>query len=479
MQNILFISKDKPKKYPEIDKHYTWIPIHNNLSYEILSKFWHEYKPLAVYSFGSEFDQSILYKLFQVRKRWIHMEIVPDMIDVNPNIFSAMLGHQYDKANPLMSIITTSYHSKHKILRPLRSLQAQTYSDWEWIIWDDSEGDEQFKELLKIQEKDLRIRIFKAPYHSGTIGEMKRMAASMAWGSYIVEVDHDDDFHPDMLRWIKEAGEKHPDAGFFYTDCAELTEDIYTPATYGEFFGMGYCGHVFQWSDFHKCYVARAACAQPNPLTLTHIVGVPNHVRAWRTDFYDKIGKHNPLLSVADDYELILRSYLGGKWCYIRALAYYQYRNRDGNFTFIRNSLIQHNSKQIFKHYANKLPPITVTYTNTPQWQVDGNAYPDVHYTYLPDELKYDKVIVLNDPTTEDLNKELMILEKDSSIKYHIIVMGILPPIDPAWAKHISYWNLTSKDPKDRKRYVEKYIHHSGELVFRDLVFYDLGTTSA
>jgi glycosyltransferase involved in cell wall biosynthesis len=467
MQNVLFISNDAPEFYPGIDKHYTWVPVHGDMNFERLSSLWHEHKPLALYTYGENGKWDSLSKLFNVRKRWAHLASLPKQLDVCPLIFGSMFNtHKYDKDYPLMSIITTSYKSKHKILRPMRSLQNQTYQDWEWIIWDDSEDDETYKSLLELQKKDLRIRVFKAPMHSGYIGEMKRMAGSMVTGSFIVEVDHDDDLHPSLLKWIKDAGDKHPDAGFFYTDCAEITEDTYEPATYGDFFGMGYEMHINVWSEFHKRYIPSYNAAAPNAVTLSHIVGVPNHVRAWRTELYDKIGRHNQFLSVADDYDLILRSFIHGKFCHIRACGYYQYRNRDGNFTFIRNALIQHNTHHIYSHYKDKLPPRDYGVPVKEQWREEAVQLEKVHYEYVPAEYKYETVVALFNPTKNEIEKEVTAL-RAAEKSFHVYVVGDLPKILNDMKKDVSWWDLKSKDKGDKRRYVERFLHTGGELIFK------------
>ena len=45
---------------------------------------------------------------------------------------------QFSSETPLVSIFTASYKSKDKILRPYHSLLNQTYTNWEWVIVDDS-----------------------------------------------------------------------------------------------------------------------------------------------------------------------------------------------------------------------------------------------------------------------------------------------------------------------------------------------------
>jgi len=466
LQNVFFISDTEPLFYPTIEKHYTWIPVIGELSYERLSKLYQIYKPLAYFTYGS--TTSILNKTFNMRKRWVNLTEIPETLDVCPTIFSSMFpgAHTYDSDWPLMSIITTTFNSGKKILRPLQSLQAQTYTNWEWIIWDDSKDDVTYKQLLDLQEKDLRIRVYKAPMHSGYIGEMKRLAGSLATGEYIIEIDHDDDFHPNLLQWIYDAGKEFPEAGFFYTDCAELTEETYEPAIYGEFFGLGYEMHIFRWSKFHNCYIPSANAAPPNGLTLSHIVGVPNHARIWRTSVYDKIGRHNQLFSVADDYDLILRSYLEAPFCHIQACAYYQYRNRDGNFTFHRNALIQHNVKHIYNHYRHRLPFHDWSVQLKEQWRVDAVRHPETHKKWIPLELQLDVTIALTNPTLDELQEEIN--EQNASGKrFHIFVVGPLPPISDDFKPFVSWWDMKSTDLAERQEYVKRFLHVSGELIFK------------
>jgi hypothetical protein len=61
-----------------------------------------------------------------------------------------------------------------------------------------------------------------------------------------------------------------------------------------------------------------------NEKTLRHIVGVPNHIRAWSRSAYLDVGGHLSGLPVADDYELILRSLFKYPAVYIRHMTYIQ-----------------------------------------------------------------------------------------------------------------------------------------------------------
>jgi glycosyltransferase involved in cell wall biosynthesis len=462
-QTVLFVSATPPPTYPTIDKHYKWIPVHGPepLTFTRLSTIWHDHNPLAVFSWTGDkvnpWDLSALRMTYQVRRRWVHLsDDLPTEVNVPPTVFGAALGRPLDAKYPLVSVISTTFKSGNKILRPFRSLQTQGYTNWEWILWDDSPADDHatYAKLLELQRTDLRIQVYRAPRPSTVIGCMKRRAAGLAQGEYLVELDHDDDLHSDLFQWIVDAGKRFPDAGFFYTDCAEMTEETYEPAGYGDFFAFGYSGHYNTWSDLHGQYVQAAYAPPPNPKTLSHIVGVPNHVRVWRRSYYDSIGKHNPDLSVADDYDLLLRTWTyKGKWCHIRACGYYQYRNRDGNFTFIRNSLIQHNVAHIYRHYADQLPAPRSTDGSRPGWATDDHDYPAAHYEFDP--APYERAILLVDPTdATSITEALKIADR-------VIVMGTLPAgLSVEAKKRTDWWALTrDHTTADSVRFARKFIH--------------------
>lgn len=54
----------------------------------------------------------------------------------------------------------------------------------------------------------------------------------MCSGSYIVEVDHDDELTSDCLQVLHDAFKAYPDAGFAYSHTCEMNQD--GPADYGD-----------------------------------------------------------------------------------------------------------------------------------------------------------------------------------------------------------------------------------------------------
>lgn len=260
-----------------------------------------------------------------------------------------------DPDTPLLSVVTTAYKSAHRILRPYTSLRAQTYNNWEWIVVvDDDSEDGNFTLITELAARDIRIRACRQTHHSGSIGTMKAMGNSLARGQWILELDHDDDIVPELLDWVVRAARDHPDVGFIYSDFTEMHEKTFAPFLYSGAYGHEHGTAFMTRYKGNWQYVQQAIPI--NAVTIRHIVGVPNHIRCWRADVYRAVGGSSRELSVADDYELIIRTVLHTKWLRIAELAYVQYRNANGNnFTFIRNALIQVLVARIQQHYEPQL----------------------------------------------------------------------------------------------------------------------------
>lgn len=222
---------------------------------------------------------------------------------------------------PKFSIITPTYNTPKEVLaRTFASLKAQTFTDWEWIIWDDSTDESTWSHIYGLcADERYTIKAYRSISHSGVIGEVKRNAFMVATGDYLVELDHDDELTPNALEEIY----KYMRGGlvdFVFSDWCELFEDG-TSGKYPEGWGLGF-GREY-WDE----NVGAWGLSVPimNDESMKHIVGVPNHVRVWNSYFYHKIGGHDPRLEVCDDYDLILRTYKAGNWLHIPKLLYKQH----------------------------------------------------------------------------------------------------------------------------------------------------------
>ncbi len=458
---------------PVIDEHYNWIVLRskavNTLSK--VSQLIRKYKPVTICTTGKESDWPALFQLpYEYRKKWVHFENMQKITSqaIEYSYMYSITQNRFSQSAPLFSVISTTFHSGEKIFRPYRSLKNQTYTNWEWVIWDDSKEDhtDTWKQILDFQKDDIRISCYRAPQHSGYIGEMKWRSASLCKGEWIVEIDHDDIVDSRLFEWCNEAIAKYPDADFLCSSCVELFEDDEKAFSYSDFTAYGYGYYHKEWlrGKWHNVYHV----PHMNPKTIRYIVGVPNHVRIWRRSFYERIGRHNPDLPVVDDYELLIRSYLEGKWVNIDAPTYFQYRNRGGNnFTFLRNSLIQHLTKKTCALYDEQIDKLWKSreipneYSDIYKvWErAEGFSYNKGYPTYTPGitENTVSIVLTVENDSSADILKSVDSVVKQGYKDWLLYIVGnksktldntmnkVRELYDDSVISKVRWWNLETK----------------------------------
>lgn len=240
------------------------------------------------------------------------------------------LDHHRD---PKFSFVTPLYKTKLEYLKKTyTSLCHQTVNDWEWVLVDDSpEPLQDIKDFLD-SRCDPRIRYYRIAPTNGNIGLSKWRGNCMSRGRWLIELDHDDIVTYWCLDTILKAIEKYPDNKFIYSDNTTIDEyDNITECRYGNDyeFGLGYGHSYLSRTPDDKITIRTDSTGPINNACIRHIVGVPNHFRCWERDFYFSIGGHNQHVRIADDYELLVRSFLKTRFTHIMACCYAQ--RFDGN----------------------------------------------------------------------------------------------------------------------------------------------------
>lgn len=101
--------------------------------------------------------------------------------------------------NPLVSIITPSFNSEKFISETIRSVQSQTYRNWEMIIVDDCSSDKTVEVINTISSLDKRIRLQILDKNSGP-AIARNKAINSANGDYMTFLDADDIWFPDFIE---------------------------------------------------------------------------------------------------------------------------------------------------------------------------------------------------------------------------------------------------------------------------------------
>lgn len=97
----------------------------------------------------------------------------------------------------LITIITPNYNSSKYLLDTFKSVQSQSYQDWEWIIVDDNSSDDSKKIIHSFN--DPRIRLLENSENKGA-AYSRNLALAKARGRFITFLDSDDLWEESFLE---------------------------------------------------------------------------------------------------------------------------------------------------------------------------------------------------------------------------------------------------------------------------------------
>jgi len=102
-------------------------------------------------------------------------------------------------STPLVSVITPTYQSQRYIGETIKTVQHQTYSNWEMLIADDGSTDKTRLIITQAAKQDNRIHLI-ALSENGGAARARNAALSQASGKYVAYLDADDLWASDKLE---------------------------------------------------------------------------------------------------------------------------------------------------------------------------------------------------------------------------------------------------------------------------------------
>jgi teichuronic acid biosynthesis glycosyltransferase TuaG len=99
----------------------------------------------------------------------------------------------------MISIITAAYNCEAYITQAIRSVQAQTYENWEMLIVDDLSTDKTVSIIQQCCQDDSRIRLI-IPTEKLYAAGARNLATQHAKGDYMAFLDADDLWEPEKLE---------------------------------------------------------------------------------------------------------------------------------------------------------------------------------------------------------------------------------------------------------------------------------------
>ncbi len=180
---------------------------------------------------------------------------------------------------PLISVVTPLYNTpKEFFIDYIKSIQNQTYSNWEVCLVDAS--DDNLDYIKEIIDKDERIKYKKLEENKG-ISENTNEAIKMANGEFIALIDHDDAIEKTAFFEVVESLNKDPKIDFIYSDEDKFEESLEN--RYMPFFKPDFSPDFLR-SNNYIC-----------------------HLSIIRKSLIDEIGGFRKEFDGAQDYDLFLR----------------------------------------------------------------------------------------------------------------------------------------------------------------------------
>ena len=130
----------------------------------------------------------------------------------------------------LVSIITPSWNCGKFLEETIKSIQAQTYTNWELLFQDDCSTDDTKERVLRLAAEDNRIK-YECNLRNSGAAITRNNALRRAQGKWIAFLDSDDLWLPEKLekqiRFMEENG-----YAFTYHEYAEMTEEGHDNGVY-------------------------------------------------------------------------------------------------------------------------------------------------------------------------------------------------------------------------------------------------------
>ena len=127
---------------------------------------------------------------------------------------------------PRVSVLMGAYNCAETIAESIRSIQAQTFSDWEMIVCDDGSADNVAEIVKEFCRDDARIRLISNDKNRGLSYTLNH-CLQYAVGEYCARMDGDDLCDPRRFEKQVKFLDEHPEYGFVSTTMKRFDEEGY------------------------------------------------------------------------------------------------------------------------------------------------------------------------------------------------------------------------------------------------------------
>ncbi len=207
------------------------------------------------------------------------------------------------KELPVVSVVVPIYNAATNLEPTLRSVQAQSLSNWELIVVDDGSTDSSVAIVMGLFADDPRLRLLQQANSGVSISRNRGVAASRA--PLIAFLDADDLWHPDKLRLHVDLHSGEADLGVSFAQVEFLSP-------------VGTRTGLVASHPPQALKAVNFLCENPTTTTSNWVL---------RREVFEAVGGFVEEMSYSEDLEWLLRVACDGRWriaAIDRVLTYYR-----------------------------------------------------------------------------------------------------------------------------------------------------------
>lgn len=170
----------------------------------------------------------------------------------------------YSPDAPFVSVILPVHNGHDYLGDTITSLQAQTMRNAEFLFVDDESSDDSLEILKRAAEQDRRIQVI--PQQRSNAGAARNRGLDAAKGKYVIFLDSDDTFDPNLLTYTVDRAERYDaQVVIFNADILQLPEGTHLDPDWMNqtrvlprkiFAGRDAAGHLYQmlnpWTKLYR-----------------------------------------------------------------------------------------------------------------------------------------------------------------------------------------------------------------------------------
>lgn len=241
--------------------------------------------------------------------------------------------------HPVVSIVMPTYNRAELLMKSIKSVQEQSYRDWELIVVDDGSTDRTAEMMKQLEEEDSRIRYHRiARIPNKGIATYLNIGIKAARGRYIARIDDDD-------RWC------HKDKLKLQVEFLDENQD-YVLVGGGGILVDEKGNQMFKYLKNETDEEIRDYALYSNPIAHTAVM--------FRKDVFERIGGYNDI-NHAEDMDLALRFGKVGKLFNMKEY-FIEYLAIGQNKSFLQQRQNTKQVLQIIKKYKDDYPHFAKAY---------------------------------------------------------------------------------------------------------------------